>query len=73
MLSSQVGLQLWKTLMPRWMLIMLGIQTEGISKFNQRESKLHELKKHKPWFAKGCSELLDKMKEDKIAVVTGFK
>jgi hypothetical protein len=32
-----------------------------------------KLKKHKPWFDKGCSKLLDQRKQAKIAVVTGSK
>jgi hypothetical protein len=33
----------------------------------------YELKKHKPWFDKGCSKLLDHRKQAKFAVVTGSK
>jgi hypothetical protein len=33
----------------------------------------YEVKKFKPWFDKGCSELLDQRKQAKIAVVTGSK
>jgi hypothetical protein len=31
------------------------------------------LKKHKPWFDKGCSKLLDHRKQAKFAVFTGSK
>jgi hypothetical protein len=39
---------------------------------NIRMKKDYELKKHKPWFNEGCSELLDQRKKA-TAVVTGSK
>jgi hypothetical protein len=34
--------------------------------FSQRKSLCYELKKHKPWFGEGCSELLDQGKQVKL-------
>jgi hypothetical protein len=39
---------------------------ERISKFQPESLGYHELKKHKPWFDEGCSELLDQRKQAKL-------
>jgi hypothetical protein len=44
---------------------------ENITILAKESLGYYELKKHKPWFNKGCSRLLHQRKEAKIAVVTG--
>jgi hypothetical protein len=45
---------------------VLGKQVEKIHKFQQKTVEYYELKKHKPWFDVGCSELLDEKKQAKL-------
>jgi hypothetical protein len=44
----------------------LGKLLERIPNFCQRGSRLCELKKHKPWFDEGCSQLSDQRKQAKL-------
>jgi hypothetical protein len=64
--ESQIGLQLWKIWMLRCKLIVSGKRLERISKFNQVSSRYCEFRKHKSWFDKGCSELLDQRQQAKL-------
>jgi hypothetical protein len=45
-----------------WNLKVLVKQLERISKFQAKTIGYYELRKHKPWFDKRCSKLLDQMK-----------
>jgi hypothetical protein len=58
-LKFQIGLQLWKI----WTQVDINSAWETIReniKVPTKESLGYvELKKHKPWFDKGCSRLLD--------------
>jgi hypothetical protein len=56
-LSSQIGLQLWK-INSAWEIIRENIEISAKGYF--------ELKKHKPWFDEACSKLLDQRKQDKL-------
>jgi hypothetical protein len=49
--------------MLRWILIELRKLSERISEFQTETLGCYELKKHNPWFDKGCSELLDHRKQ----------
>jgi hypothetical protein len=44
-----------------------------ISVLAKESLDFYELKKHEPWFDKGCSTLLDKRKHPKFAVVIAAK
>jgi hypothetical protein len=60
-LRSQIGLQVWKIWMLRWKLIVLNIKVSA-----KENLGYYELKKHKPWFNKVCSKLLDQSKQVKL-------
>jgi hypothetical protein len=66
-LKSPIGWQLWKTLTLRWILIELGKTISENIKISAKESLgYYELKKNKPWFDEGCSELIDRRKQAKL-------
>jgi hypothetical protein len=67
LLRFQIGLQLWKI----WTLEMdinsSWVMNRKNIKISAKEStSYYEFKKHKPWFGKGCSKLLDKRKQSKL-------
>jgi hypothetical protein len=67
MLRSQRGLQLWKIWTLRWKLIVLEKLLKRIKKTLAKDSKgYYELRKHKPWYDKGCSKLLDERTQAKL-------
>jgi hypothetical protein len=50
-----------------WIIIEFGkLLTENIKILAEESLGYHELKKHKPWFNKGSSELLDQRKQAKL-------
>jgi hypothetical protein len=57
--------------MLRWLLIQFGKENFKISA--KERVGYYKLKKHKPWFDEGCSELLDQKKMSQLAMVTGSK
>jgi hypothetical protein len=62
-----MGSQLSKTWTLTWVLIELGKLLRGNIKTSAKKSLgYYELKKHKPQFDEGCSELLDQMKRAKL-------
>jgi hypothetical protein len=64
MLKSRTGLQLWETLCTE-VVINRACKTvrETIKILAKENLGYYELKKHKPMFEEGCSELLDQKKQ----------
>jgi hypothetical protein len=60
-LNSEIGLQLWKMVNSSWETIR-----ENIKISVPETLGYYELKKHKPWFDEGYSELLDQRKQAKL-------
>jgi hypothetical protein len=64
-LKSKISLQLWKNCTQTWNSAWETIR--GNIKISAKESLRYlELKKHKPWFEKECSKLLDRRKQAKL-------
>jgi hypothetical protein len=63
MLRFQTGLQVQKIWILRWISETI---RENIKISAKATPGYYELKKHKPWFDKGCSELLDQRKQAKF-------
>jgi hypothetical protein len=66
-LKSEIGSQLWETLYAEVVINRAGeTVTENIKISAKENLGYYELKKHKPWFEEGCSELLDQKKQAKL-------
>jgi hypothetical protein len=64
---EQIGSQLWETLYTEVVINRAWETVRGNIKISAKESLgNYELKKHKPWFEEGCSELLDQKKRAKL-------
>jgi DNA repair ATPase RecN len=66
LLKSQIGSQLQKTEMLRWILIEVWRLLDRLSEFQP-----NELKKHKPWFHEGYSLSIIAKETSQIAMIAG--